>query len=217
MKTLLKVMITIALVFASTFIMGRALGILTEDNVRLWLETASMASAITVFAVVVCLLFIDLFVAVPTLTIVILGGFFLGFEVGFLAAMTGSASAALVGYAICRRWGDRALVRVIKDDEKRSEMRASFEAHGPGMIMLARAAPILPEVTACMAGMTRMALARFGLFWVIGTLPYMAIAAYAGSMSTIDDPMPAIYAAFFLYGVMWLGWLIYRRAKMTEA
>lgn len=89
MKTLLKVMITIALIFASTFIMGRALDILTEDNARLWLETASMASAITVFAVVVGLLFIDLFVAVPTLTIVILGGFFLGFELGFWAAMTG--------------------------------------------------------------------------------------------------------------------------------
>lgn len=217
MKTLLKVMITIALVFASTFVLGRALGILTEDNVRLWLETASMASAITVFAVVVCLLFIDLFVAVPTLTIVILGGFFLGFELGLLAAMTGSALAAFVGYAICRRWGEPALARVIKDYEKRSEMRASFAAHGPGMIMLARAAPILPEVSACMAGMTRMRLVRFALFWVIGTLPYMAIAAYAGSVSTIDDPMPAIYAALFLYGVMWLGWLIYRRTKMSKA
>ncbi|MEM7779272.1 MAG: VTT domain-containing protein [Pseudomonadota bacterium] len=214
MKTLLKVMITLALIFASTFILGRALGILTEDNVRLWLEAASDASAWIVFAVVVSLLFIDLFVAVPTLTIVILGGYFLGFELGFLAAMVGSAFAAFGGYAICHRWGDAALARVIKDEARRAEMRTSFDAHGPGMIMLARAAPILPEVTACMAGLTRMGLARFTLFWVIGTLPYMGIAAFAGSISTLEDPMPAIYAALGLYGVMWLGWLIYRRVRM---
>lgn len=44
----------------------------------------------------------------------------------------------------------------------------------------------------------------------------MAIAAYAGSVSAIDDPMPAIYAALFLYGVMWLGWMIYRRKRMAR-
>ena len=79
------------------------------------------------------------------------------------------------------------------------------------MILLARAAPILPEVTACMAGMTRMKLTRFTLFWTIGTLPYMGIAAYAGSVSTLEDPMPTIYAALGLYGVMWVGWFVYRK------
>ncbi len=215
MKTLLKTMLVIALAFASTFILGRALGILTEDNVRLWLETASTLSAWTVFAVVVALLFIDLFVAVPTLTIVILGGFFLGFEVGLLAAMLGSFLAAFIGYALCWRWGEPALAKVVRDDDQRADMREAFQAHGPGMILLARAAPILPEVTACMAGMTRMPLARFALFWAIGTLPYMAIAAYAGSVSSFDDPLPAIYAALGLYAVMWTGWFVYRRYWMS--
>ncbi|MDJ0977324.1 MAG: VTT domain-containing protein [Erythrobacter sp.] len=217
MKTLLKVMLTIALVFASTFVLGRILGILTEDNVRIWLETASTLSAWTVMAVVIALLFIDLFVAVPTLTIVILGGYFLGFELGFLAAMAGSALAAFVGYAICLKWGEAALARVIRDEVQRREMRIAFTAHGPGMILLARAAPILPEVTACMAGMTRMPFARFALFWALGTTPYMGIAAYAGSVSSLNNPMPAIYAALGLYGAMWLGWFVYRRRWMDQA
>lgn len=217
MKTLLKTMAIIALAFASTFVIGRLLGILTEENVRAWLEAASTLSALTVASVVIALLFIDLFVAVPTLTIAILGGYFLGFEIGLLAAMVGSALAAFGGYAICRIWGERALAKVVKDEAERAEMREAFASHGPGMILLARAAPILPEVTACMAGMTRMNLARFALFWTIGTLPYMAIAAWAGSVSSIDDPMPAIYAALFLYGVMWTGWLIYRRTRMRPA
>ena len=217
MKTLLKVMLTIALVFASTFVLGRILGILTEDNVRLWLEAASTLSALTVMAIVIGLLFIDLFVAVPPLTIVILGGYFLGFELGLFAAITGSALAAFVGYAICNRWGETALAKVIRDEAQRADMRDAFEAHGPGMILLARAAPILPEVTACMAGITRMPLSRFALFWSIGTLPYMGIAAYAGSVSTIDDPMPAIYAALGLYAVMWTGWFVYRKKWMPDA
>tara|TARA_R110000772_G_scaffold61838_7_gene139137 strand:- start:953 stop:1621 length:669 start_codon:yes stop_codon:yes gene_type:complete len=216
MKTLLKVMLTIGALFASTFIIGRALGILTEDNVRSWLELASMLSAATVIAVVVGLLFIDLFIAVPTLTIIILGGYFLGFELGLLAAIVGSALAAFVGYAICHRWGDPALAKVVRDEQQRSEMREAFKAHGPGMILLARAAPILPEVTACMAGITRMPLTKFSLFWAIGTLPYVTIAAYAGSVSTLDNPMPAIYAALGLYAVMWMGWYINRRRWMQD-
>lgn len=211
MKPLIKVMLTIALLFASTFVVGRLLGILTEENVRTWLEMASSLSAVTVFAVVVALLFIDLFVAVPTLTVVILGGYFLGFGPGMLAALAGSALAAFGGYAICRAWGERALARIVRNQQQREELRAAFLAHGPGMIVLARAAPILPEVTACMAGITRMPVIRFALFWVMGTVPYMAVASYAGSASTLDDPMPAIYAALALYAVMWLGWFIYRR------
>lgn len=217
MKTLLKVMLAIAAVFASTFVLGRMLGILTEANVRAWLELASTLSAATVVGVVVALLFIDLFVAVPTLTIVILGGYFLGLELGFLAALTGSALAAFVGYAACRRWGERALVKVIRSQEQRDEMRSAFMAHGPGMILLARAAPILPELTACMAGMTKMPLARFAIFWTIGTLPYLAVASYAGSVSTLENPKPAIYAALGLYGVMWVGWFLYRRRWMSKA
>ncbi|WP_298333150.1 VTT domain-containing protein [uncultured Erythrobacter sp.] len=214
MKTLLKIMLTLAAIFASTFILGRMLGILTEDNVRNWLEMASTLSVATVAMVVIALLFIDLFVAVPTLTIVILAGYFLGFETGLLAAMIGSALAAFGGYAICRKWGEGALSKVIRDPVQRNEMREAFSAHGPGMILLARAAPILPEVTACMAGLTRMSLRRFSMFWSVGTLPYMGIAAYAGSVSTLDDPRPAIFAALGLYAVMWAGWFIYRRYWM---
>lgn len=207
-------MLTLAVIFASTFILGRVLGILTEENVRAWLELASTLSAATVIAVVVGLLFIDLFVAVPTLTIVILGGYFLGFELGLIAAMLGSALAAFGGYAICRNWGESALAKIVRNPDQRGDMHEAFQSHGPGMILLARAAPILPEVTACMAGITRMSLARFALFWSIGTLPYMSIAAYAGSVSTLDDPMPAIYAALGLYAVMWTGWFVYRRYWM---
>jgi len=217
MKTLIKVMLSIAAVLATTFIAGRMLGLLTADSIRDMLEAASAMSPVTVLAIVVGLLFLDLFVAVPTLTVIMLGGYFLGFQWGLAAAIAGSALAAFGGYMICRHWGISALAKIVRNEQQRAEMREAFEAHGPGMIMLARAAPILPEVTACMAGITNMRLARFSLFWFIGTVPYVVIAAYAGSVSTIDNPMPAIYGALGLYVTMWTGWYFYRRRWLRRS
>lgn len=214
MKSLLKVMLILAAIFASTFTLGRVLGILTVDNVRLLLTQASEISPFWIAGIVVALLFIDLFVAVPTLTIIILAGHFLDFAAGVFAAFTGTALAALGGYVLCRRFGDGLIRRIVRDERERRDLTAAFHRNGPAMILLSRAAPILPEVTACMAGATRMRFGLFALFFTLGTLPYAGIAAYAGSISTIDDPRPAVYAVLFLYGVMWLGWAWFRRRKL---
>lgn len=218
MKPLVKTMLLLGALFAMTFVIGRLLGLLTVDNVRHWLDLAQSADRGWVALTVVALLFLDLFVAVPTLTITILAGVFLGFWPGAAAALTGMSLAAYGGYAISRRWGDRAIALVLRDPADRAEMAATFRHSGPVMIMLSRAAPILPEVTACMAGATAMPIGRYTLCYLIGTLPYVLIATYAGSISSADSPMPAIYAALGLYAVMWSGWVLFRRrTKPTTA
>jgi len=216
MKSLLKVMLILGLIFASTFILGRVLGILTVDNVRHWLEMAQQVDPVYVIAIVIALLFIDLFFAVPTLAITLLAGYFLGFPVGATAAFTGMTLAVLGGYGISRKYGEKPLNFLIKDAAERSQMVAAFAKSGPAMVMLSRAAPILPEVTACMAGVTRMPLSRYLTFYLLGTIPYVAIAAYAGSISSLSDPKPAIFAALGLYAVLWTGWLIYRRSQRLK-
>lgn len=213
MKPLLKVMLMLGLIFASTFILGRVLGILTIENVRFWLTEAQNIDPLWVISVVVLLLFIDLFVAVPTLTITILAGFFLGFPLGAAAAFTGMMLAALCGYGLSRKWGDSVVRFLVKEESAREEMIVAFQQSGPAMIMLSRAAPIVPEVTACMAGVTHMPVARYFLFFALSTLPYVAVAAYAGSISSIESPQPAIYAALFLYAVLWIGWFLFRRSR----
>ena len=211
MRPLITVMVILACIFASTFIIGRAAGILTADNVRLWLEQIHQTDAIYVMVAVIVLLFADLFVAVPTLTITILAGYFLGFGLGASTAFLGVSAAAFSGYALCRRWGERGIALVVRDETERRDLEASFQTSGPVMILLSRAAPILPEVTACMAGATRMPLLRYAAFFSIGTLPYVLIAAYAGSISSLEDPRPAIYTALFLYAALWSGWFVVRR------
>ena len=211
MRPLILVMLTLAGIFTSTFVIGRAAGVLTADNVRLWLEQVHQTDAIYVVAVVIALLFADLFVAVPTLTITLLAGYFLGFGLGASTAFLGVSAAAFTGYGLCRRWGEHGIAMLVRDEGQRREMADSFHVSGPVMILLSRAAPILPEVTACMAGATGMPLLRYAAFFCLGTVPYVLIAAYAGSISSIDDPRPAIYTAILLYAIMWTGWYLVRR------
>lgn len=217
MKSLLKVMLILALVFASTFVLGRVLGILTIENVSHWLDRARSIEPLWVAAAVILLLFVDIFVAVPTLTITILAGNFLGFPLGAAAAFAGMSLAASTGYGLSRRWGDAVVRFLVKDAASRDEMAQSFRQYGPALIMLSRAAPIVPEVTACLAGATKMPPARYALFFSLSTLPYVLTAAYAGSISSIQSPQPAIFAILFLYAILWLGWFLLRRRIRKNA
>ena len=105
----------------------------------------------------------------------------------------------------------------MKDPQDRLEMGETFVRNGPVMIILSRAAPMVPEVTACMAGVTAMPYFRYAAFFTLGTLPYALIASYAGSISSLTSPQPAIYATLLLYGVLWTGWLLFRRQAKKRA
>ena len=217
MRPLLFVMFCLACLFGSTFLIGRATGVLTVENVRWLLQLVYEIEAGYVVAAVILLLFADIFIAVPTLTITLLSGYFLGFGLGSLAAFIGVSAAAFTGYGLCRKWGERGIALIVRDEDQRRDLANTFHQSGPVMIVLSRAAPMLPEITACMAGFTKMAPHRYSLFFALSSLPYVLIAAYAGSISSIEDPKPAIYAALGLYAVLWTGWFLFRRRRKAQA
>ncbi|MGH1377082.1 MAG: TVP38/TMEM64 family protein [Alphaproteobacteria bacterium] len=211
MKALLKVMLTLALVFASTFIILNATGIMTVEKIQLFLELAKSANPNFVAIIICSLLFADLFIAVPTLTVMILGGYFLGAFYGAVAAITGLFFAGTCGYGLSAKYGDKLVNALIKDQDKRDDAVRTFQNHGAIVILLSRAVPILPEVSACMAGMTRMPFAKFIMLWLISTIPYAIIASYAGAISTLENPKPAIITAIFLTAFFWSGWFVFRK------
>jgi len=216
MKSLLKLGLSLALIFLSTFIVIKTMGWITVEDVRGWLEMGQTASPHKVGFIVAGLLFADLFIAVPTLTVTLLSGHFLGFELGFAYALAGYWLAGGTGYVLSRVYGRKALMFVTKDAEKIAEMEDVFSRHGLMVLSMARAVPILAEVSACLAGATKLPVKRFALGWAINSVPYAAIAAYAGSVSSLGDPKPAIFAAIGLTGVLWTGWYIFnKRTKWT--
>ena len=213
MKPLLRIILVLAVIFASTFVIIRLTGVLTEDDIKAWLEAATNINPWYVVSAVVLILAIDIFIAVPTLTTCILSGYFLGFIRGGLTASVGLLAAGLIGYWLSRSLGEKVLKIIIRCEEKWEEAKTTFAQYGLAMIMLSRSSPIFSEVCACMAGMTRMKLTKFFLAWSVNSIPYALIAAYSGSISSFENPKPAIYTMIGLYMVLWLFWFLYKKLR----
>ena len=213
MKPLLRIILVLAVIFASTFVIIRLTGVLTEDDIKAWLEAATNINPWYVVSAVVLILAIDIFIAVPTLTTCILSGYFLGFIRGGLTASVGLLAAGLIGYWLSRSLGEKVLKIIIRCEEKREEAKTTFAQYGLAMIMLSRSSLIFSEVCACMAGMTRMKFTKFFLAWSVNSIPYALIAAYSGSISSFENPKPAIYTMIGLYMVLWLFWFLHKKLR----
>ena len=213
MKHLIKVIVIIASFFALTFILVKMTGILSVEQIKIWLLQAKEFSPYYVGSIVVLLLFADLFIAIPTLTVITLSGYFLGFQYGAIASLIGLMLAGIYGYALSKVVGENILGFLLKKEEARQEMKSTFIQHGFVMILLSRATPILPEVTACLAGMTKMRFSKFMLTWLISTVPYVLIISYAGSVSSIENPKPAIYTAIGITAILWTGWYLFNTKR----
>ena len=209
MIQLLKIIAVLALLFASTFIIANLTGWLSTEQVEIWFQSADQLSPSSVAMLVILLLFADLFIAVPTLTISILAGYFLGFPLGGASAIIGMILAGLSGYVLSYFNGDLLFKYLIKDSDRRADAVLTFQNYGFIMILMSRAVPIFPEVSACLAGITKMKFPRFLLAWLLSSVPYAIIASYAGSISSIDNPIPAIYTAILLSGTLWIGWFFF--------
>ena len=208
---MLKLMLILALLFASTFLVLNKTGVISIERIQYWLNLADVISPLIIGSFVIVLLFADLFVAMPTLTIMLLSGFFLGPVAGAGFSITGLLLAGFTGYGLSHRYGDRVIKYVVKDEADRNDAAQAFKRHGVTTILLSRAVPILPEVSACMAGLTRMPLRKFIPTWTISTVPYAIIASYAGSISSASAPQPAIYTAIGLTSFFWIVWFITKK------
>jgi uncharacterized membrane protein YdjX (TVP38/TMEM64 family) len=217
MRALIKLIVVLASVFATTFILARFSGVISIEKTHLWLTAAKSIDVIYLALLIVLLLFADLFIAVPTLTVMILSGYFLGFSYGAIAAIIGVMLAGVTGYIISYLYGEKLERLVIKDHQQRLGLREQFVEYGVLMILFSRAMPILPEVTACLSGMTKMPFVKFMLTWIVSSVPYALIATYAGSISSLDNPKPAIITAIALTTVMWCGWYILKRIAKRKA
>ena len=192
-------------------------GVLSVEQIKELLEQAKNVSPLYVGGLIVALLFIDLFIAIPTLTTVIFAGYFLGFVLGAIFSIIGLILAGTVGYILSRYYGDKILLFLIKDDEKRVDAIETFNKHGFVTILLSRAIPMLPEASACLSGITKMSFKKFIFAWLLSAVPYVLIISYAGSISTLNDPTPAIITAVGLSLFFWISWFFYHKKHKRVA
>jgi len=213
MKALLKVIFILACVFSVSFIIIKLSGVLTIEQIENWLLQVKNQNPLYMGFVISFLLFLDLFIAVPTLTIVILSGYFLGFEKALIFSLFGMYSAGISGYLLSFLYGKNILNLIIKKEKEKEEAIASFNKHGFVMILLSRAMPMIPEITACLSGITKLRFKRFILAWSISTIPYVLLASYAGSISSLNDPKPAVFTAIGISTFFWVLWFFYTKRQ----
>lgn len=218
MRLLIYLALVLASIFASTFLIIKFTGLLTLDDIKAALTFAANSDPVYVALLVVLLLFSDLFIAMPTLTICVLAGYFLGGWWGGASASLGMMLAGLTGYSLSYHLGPGLLLKICKKPRELASMQQLFNTNSGGVILLCRALPILPEVVSCLAGVNRMPLLHFLAFYSLATLPYGFIAAQAGSRSSLTNPMPAILTAICLSLFFWLsGWMFLRsRSRPTQ-
>ena len=213
MKALLKVFIVLFVFFTGTLFIINYFDLLTIEEIKKYLTEAKEISPLYLGLLVSFFLFLDLFIAVPTLSIIILSGYFLGFGYAFFFSLLGVSLAGISGYLLSYKFGNKFLNFLIKDKEQKKEMITTFNKHGMAMIILSRAMPVLPEASACLSGFTKMKFKKFAFAWYISSIPYILIATYSGSISSIDNPMPAIFTAIGLSLFFWSMWFIYHKKQ----
>ena len=136
-------------------------------------------------------------------------GWFLG---GFFSAL-GSITSGVLAYALSRRLGRKAALWMTGAEGLEEGERIFGGELGGWIVALSRWMPVLPEVIAVMAGMSRMPFRRFFLALCAGSLPMSFVFAWIGDTG-VDRPGLAIGLSAGLPVLMWLIFRIfYRRSR----
>jgi len=148
------------------------------------------------------LLLADLVLPVPSTGVMSAAGFLYGTIAGGAISATGSYLAGMLAYGVSRGFGRKAAARLAGADELAGN-ESLFQKHGPWLIALSRALPLLPEVSCCLAGLARMRFSTFALSLGCGCVPvgfaYAAIGA-AGQ----ENPGLAIGLSIAVPAGLWL-------------
>ncbi|MDB6070196.1 MAG: DedA family protein [Verrucomicrobiales bacterium] len=188
------------------------------EGARRWLvvygrEWAWLAGAL--------LLVSDLVLPVPATAVIGGLGYVYGGLAGGLLGAAGSFLSGLVAYEGCRRWGMRAADRVLGAADRVRAERIFAGGMGGWLVALSRWMPLLPEMTACMAGLTGMERGRFYAALGCGCVPMGLTFAYIGATGVerpglalgLSAGLPAV-----LYGVaaLYVKWRSAGVGKGTE-
>ena len=214
MNLLLKLIATFVVVFLTIFLFIKLLGLFTLEEIKAWFEHLKHQPSYFVGALVSSLLFVDLFLSIPTMATVLLSGYFLGFFMGAIYAFLGLAMASFTGYFLSLKYGEKGLLLMSKDSQEREEMRTVFEQHGASMIILSRAVPMLPEISSALAGVTKMPFHKFFTAWLLSSLPYVLVLSYIGSVSEVENPLPAFFSVSGFTLLLWGAWWIKMKWKI---
>ncbi len=211
MKRLLLIFVILALLVIVPFLIwGDAIEkSMSLENTVVWLQSAGSWA----WAAGIGLLLVDLFLPILGTVVMSALGLVYGWFWGGVLSAIGSIGAGLLAYGLARKLGRRAAV-FLTGEKGLDEGGRLFQGETGGwLVALSRWMPVLPEVVACLAGISKMPFWRFSAALCVGSLPMGFVFAWIGDSGN-ENPVFALILSACLPPVIWgLFRLIYRRKQ----
>lgn len=200
MKRLLLLFLVLALLVIVPFAIwgGRVEAAMLPEN----LTAAFEAARGWAWLAGLVLLVLDLFLPVLATAVMSALGYVYGWFVGGLLSSLGSIGAGMLAYGLCRRMGRRVAIRLAGEKGLAEGERLFQGEPGGWIIAVSRWMPVLPEVVACLAGMTHMPLRRFLPALCAGSVPMGFVYAWIGARG-VENPAVALAVSAVLPPVIW--------------
>ena len=157
------------------------------------------------------LLIIDLFFPILGTVVMSALGLVYGWFIGGLLSALGSIAAGLLAYGLAHKIGRKAVLWLTGDNGLAEGERLFHGETGGWLVAFSRWMPVLPEVVACLAGITKMPFKRFFAALCAGCFPMGFIFAWIGETGN-DQPVIALILSAGLPPLIWGAFrLLYRK------
>ena len=202
--------------FTLAYLLADMLGYADETAAGDYLRArlAGDGGRLMVAGIIVLLLIADIILPVPSSVVMVFSGTAFGFFWGGVISFCGSFLAALIGFGLCRKLGQRAFDRLVGAADQEAIGRW-FADWGLPAIVLSRSLPMLTEILSCLAGLSHISWRAFAGACALGTLPVCFVYSYAGSCEGAQAPLYAVLAAMGIPALAWLATRLIFRRKFT--
>jgi len=157
------------------------------------------------WTVAIGLLIADLAFPIPTTAVMAALGMIYGPVLGGAVAAAGSGISGLVGYGLCRYLG-RPFALWLSGRQGLDAGERIFKGAGGWVVAMSRWVPVLSEVVACIAGLSRMSFPVFFVALMCGSIPLGFVFAAIGHLGGGHPVMTLVLSAVLPF----LLWVIFR-------
>lgn len=152
--------------------------------------------------IAILLLIFDLLLPIPGTAVMVTLGLVYGPVLGGVIGSFGSITSGYLAYILCKKYGRRVAVRIagLQALEKSEKI---FQKTGAWLVVLSRWLPVMPEVIACMAGLSRMPTRLFLASLATGSIPLAFVFSVIGASSQ-ENPRLTFILSVLAPVVIWL-------------
>lgn len=200
MKRLLLITLILALLVIVPFLLfGHSFAAsMSLENTVHWLHSTGNWA----WAAGLGLLLADLFLPILGTVVMSALGLVYGWFLGGILSAIGSVGAGLLAYGLARKLGRRTAI-LLTGTKGLDEGDRLFQGElGGWIVALSRWMPVLPEVVACLAGLSKMPFPRFCAALCAGSIPMGFVFAWIGHTGQ-EHPILAIILSAGLPPLIW--------------